>query len=168
MAFIEMDFASGGGGTLDLSVSLTPLVPKLTSNTANVISNGQYSSSYASYMAFDGNDSTRWASPANTAIGAYIGYDFNAPKIIKAVYVYNYSQVLASTVKAFDFEVWDGNNWVKLPWDEAFTIPQASASVICLVNPQNKAYSKARIVITENYGNTDSTVWTLQFYGYDA
>lgn len=151
----------------ELSVS----VPVLTSNTPQIVSNGQYGDDYPGadyqhpqYRAFDNNNSTRWMSRQGPG-DRYIGYNFGRPVLVHKVLVFGaaYGNVEnAWTLKGSND---GGSTWETI---EPFT-GVVNGWVYLDVSP-SKSYKQYSIHtnVTNQSGNYYAAdTYTLQFYGLD-
>lgn len=136
---------------------LMPQVPKMTANNApygEAIASGYYSGSYANYMAFDGDPSTRWAGATNTA-NQYCGYHFISPILVTKVY---WKASASINHKAIVKGSNDGSTWVAI--GEEFDVVENSDGWVDL-SENTTAYSYFAVFNTEA---SEMSFYTLQFY----
>ena len=141
-------------------------VPIMTSNTApygtamrsSVWSSG--GNNYEAYLAFDGDDTTRWVSGSNTA-GQWIGYEFVNP--IKPKRVHLKMEVLFESGYVQGSNSSDFSN----P-DTLYTFSNLSGTEIDFEIPDTAGYYKYLRVYCTNSGSGyqgNYKCYTLQFYG---
>lgn len=113
MAISEMNYIENG-------LILTPLIPKATEDTNNMIASSVYSGTAAAggkkWNAFDDDLSTAWLG-ANYDVLEYIGYKFDNDVKIKA-FEYGYDTSLSSTYNVwrlwiFEYSIDGGTNWLR-------------------------------------------------------
>jgi hypothetical protein len=143
-------------------------VPTMTSATApsgTVISSGDYSVTYAAWKAFDGNDSTNWASTSPAVANTTnIGYKFaNAVKI-------QCLKIKQNATNYFKKYKVQGSNdgFSSDVHDLTDTVTESSAgntSVILI--PYTTNYSDYRLLCVEpSIANDNVAINTVQFYGH--
>lgn len=149
-----------------------PLIPIMTSNTTpsgNVTYSSIYSSEYDGWRAFNGFDDSYGYSPSSRdKFGtAYVQYEFDSPKIAKAVDAqYNLASTSTTSV-TFTYKLEGSNNgsdFVPLVNSIAMVNSQLSKRNI----DNNTAYKYYRFVYVSN---SDSTITRgsgvkFQLYGY--
>ena len=143
---------------------LTNMVPLMTSNTTPygtvIFSYGDHSE-YKPYMAFDRNDTTKWASSNSSPSWSYVGYTFINPVKIYAIFVKTRTD-RSSKVKISSQT--DGSaSWIVRTSE--VVVPEGSTLVQVLNNPDlNYSY---RCDITDGAGASGygSNVYTLKLYG---
>ena len=148
--------------------ALMPQVPTMTSNTApygTASASSVYTSDYAAWKAFDGNDSSFWHSTASTSSTAeeWIEYDFTSPVHIEQAYVKNDKSRPYNTV---DILGYDGTQWVSIGTNTDTSARPNTRIVDC---DSSVAYSKIRAKFSglQIYNGSYAMVLTsLQFYAY--
>lgn len=135
----------------------------ILSNDTNVLYGSRYDGNYSGFRAFDGNDSTRFASPSGRVNGNYIGYNFN--KNISVYKVYWLNPTLNENIVNFKIQYYD-ESWK----DATSTLTAANRSnsgtnTIYL----DKIYTSSqwRIYIISSTSGSYVNVATVQFYGLE-
>ena len=102
------------------------ILPYMTSNTSSsgtAKGDRGTGNSAPAYMAFDNNESTRWAS--NTGAGSWLEYQFKEPKTVTKFYIKAGYSSNSSGVKNFKIQGSnDETNWVDLT--DEITLPNTS------------------------------------------
>lgn len=144
-------------------------VPTMTSNTTpygEASASTEYDSNSKAWKAFDGNDSTYWAS--NTiGTNQYIAYEFTTPVLVRRVVFRAWYSGGFIRVKDYEIQVYDGSDWVKLA--EGTYANNEHNEVVELDG--STAYSKIRLYVKNTYSSDTSNaigVTSLQFYAYSA
>ena len=138
-------------------------VPTMTDNThpsGQVIFITEYNSSFAGYMAFDKDASTRWNNNQQTA-NDYIGYVFTSPVCVKRVEITNFS-VKTCKIQGSN----DGTTWVDL--SDTLTLENGAIKSTHIINNNNN-YDRYCVRCLTGYGsgslaNTNFSISELQFY----
>ena len=147
-------------------------VPVMTSNTApygEVISDSQYSSSYAAWYAFDSSTSTRWNSSASSFATRYVGYHFiNGIKVNK-VFIRPYYGGEGLQLKIFKVQASNDNTtWVDLTNEITLENREYSDGYSVDVMP-TIPYTYYRVECLNSYaGNKNNvSIEEIQFYSFD-
>lgn len=146
---------------------LHPLVPALTSNTANIVYSSRHSNdaggSYNPFYVFDNKNNTTWCCSESeySAYTAFIGYNFTVPTVVNGIYmksICNTSTVIRGSN--------DGVTWVDIDTANFTSAPQNGEYYWFLNNTKYQYYSVRANGNNRNdsligYFNIDG----LQFYG---
>lgn len=136
------------------------LVPYKSDNS-NILYSSYYSSSYAPYMLFDNNLGNYWCSTSANASNAFIGYNFETPRIVSFARIQNGS-VSDERCKNVILQYSDnGSEWFDA--SDEITLPNDSSITLIRSNILT-SHSYWRIYIKTVYG-TYSAAYLLQFYG---
>jgi len=145
-------------------------VPAMTSSntpSGECFADSQYSSSYPPYLAFDGNDSTQWASvDGNTSpYPHYLGYRFDSPICIKKVKIRFGIANSHNTIKNFAIQASNnGSDYTDIFSGVANDSSSTYDAEYTLSNNNN--YNYYRLYVTTSYAGTNACICnTLQFYG---
>lgn len=141
-------------------------VPVMTSNTTpsgEAITSSAYSS-YEAYRVFDGNASTYWNSDGLE--GAYIGYHFTSPVIVKKIDYNNapYNLDTRLHLSKFDFKGSNnGSDWTTIEhFDITDPLTPSKKEIFDVDN--STAYSYYALFRTDGGFSTQVQVGELQFY----
>lgn len=139
-------------------------VPTMTSNTtpSGVANTNNPYTDYEPYRAFDGNDSTYFATKTvSSGSGDYLEYDFVNPVDIKLFNIKMYT--LSATVTA-KIQYYDGSTWIDATNNLSIS---ANATMQTFVIDNGTSALKWRIykVSTKYSGGDRFPIYTLQFYG---
>jgi hypothetical protein len=96
--------------TVQATVSAVPNMTSFTTPSGIVTSSGNYDSARAAWVAFGGNG---WLSPNNNPMPQWIAYEFPTVKLITS-YSWNAFWNAVSAPRNFQFQGWDGTNWITL------------------------------------------------------
>lgn len=141
-------------------------VPIMTSNTApyGELIGGEYSGdAWVPWHVFDGDSNTGWATPANKTTNIPIGYKFNNPICIKALYIENItiSGLTDRGLKDFKIQYSDDND----TWNDAYSDTLASEESKLFVFSNAGYHIYWRLLCVNNHGAEYICIYTLQFYG---
>lgn len=167
MAQVMVDYGDIGGskynGNEFFLSNDNGLVPQLSANNSNIISSGHYGTAddFAEYKAFDRSDGTRWASPSGQANGAYLGYKFDTPQVVKVVNL-SFAEIWSGNIKNFVVEASDDGEWK--PMSKEYELRSVAGDNYYLINPKNEAYTQWRIKSLASRGGSDCGLFRLQFY----
>lgn len=136
-------------------------VPVMTSATtpSGTVSASTYQSSCEPYKAFDGNDSSYWAS--NGSVPQYIEYDFGHDVLIAKMEYLGYAT--GNTINGYEVTGFDSDNIDHLLISGNMQNVGTMQSVNIFTN--SAKYRKYRLKATSTYGNTNPNAKTIQFYG---
>lgn len=141
-------------------------VPVMTSNTApyGELIGGEYSGdAWVPWHVFDGDSNTGWATPANKTTNMPIGYKFNNPICIKALYIENItiSGLTGRGVKDFKIQYSDDND----AWNDAYSDTLGSGESKLFVFSNAGYHIYWRLLCVNNHGAEYICIYRLQFYG---
>ena len=141
-------------------------VPVMTSNTApyGEVIGGEYSGdAWVPWHVFDGDSNTGWATPANKTTNIPIGYKFNNPICIKALYIENItiSGLTNRGLKDFKIQYSDDND----TWNDAYSDTLGSGESKLFVFSNAGYHIYWRLLCVNNHGAEYICIYTLQFYG---
>lgn len=141
-------------------------VPVMTSNTApyGEVIGGEYSGdAWVPWHVFDGDSNTGWATPAYKTTNMPIGYKFNNPICIKALYIENItiSGITNRGVKDFKIQYSDDND----TWNDAYSDTLGSGESKLFVFSNAGYHIYWRLLCVNNHGAEYICIYTLQFYG---
>ena len=146
---------------------LNAKVPTMTSYTApsGEVSCSSEQSGRPAWKAFDKDKSSRgWI--ANEKTNAWIAYDFGKEVKVNAMDIMPWANSAASgsRVKDFILQGYDGNEWKDI-YNDTFPNDGSENKLYSFIN--NKAYSKYRLYVKNNYNTNNGPVVLieLQFYG---
>lgn len=132
-------------------------VPIMTSSSApygEVITSGTYGSSNPAYYAFDGSDSTHYASN-NDNNDKWIGYAFTNPVCVKKCKIRFYNLTGLESVKV---QGYDGSAWNDIG---SANVTDVNTEIECT----NTSYYLRYRVLRTNSNTYSLTAVSLQFYG---
>ena len=142
-------------------------VPRMESNTmpSGEVSCSSEQSDRPAWKAFDKNTSTRgWIANENT--NTWIAYDFGKEVKVNAMDIMPWANSAAngSRVKDFILQGYNGNEWEDI-YNDTFPNDGSLNKLYSFIN--NKAYSKYRLYVKNNYNTNNGSVVLneLQFYG---
>lgn len=100
---------------LGMTVSCPDLVPELDDETNAASTSGVFSSQFEAWRAFDGSNSSMWISEVFET-PAWIGYDFGSTRFVTQYTLRNTngSVLVSRAPKDFEFQGWDGAEWLTL------------------------------------------------------
>ena len=144
---------------------LNEYVPRMESNTmpSGEVSCSSEQSGRPAWKAFDKDKSSRgWIAKENT--NAWIAYDFGKKVKVNAVDIMPWANSAAngSRVKDFILQGYDGNEWKDI-YNDTFPNDGSENKLYSFIN--NKAYSKYRLYVKNNYSTSSIVLIELQFYG---
>ena len=142
-------------------------VPRMESNTmpSGEVSCSSEQSDRPAWKAFDKDTLSRgWIAEENT--NAWIAYDFGKEVKVNAMDIMPWANSAAngSRVKDFILQGYDGNEWKDI-YNDTFPNDGSENKLYSFIN--NKAYSKYRLYVENNYSTSGGNVVLieLQFYG---
>lgn len=147
------------------------MVPKLSSNTSNVLVSSQYNNSdyWGGYKAFDGVVSLgtspyHWTSAYPT--NQYIGYKFDVPVWMFLVEIYDWtSKEFATGPKDVMVQAsQDGENWNEM--SDIVTLEETKAVQSIPLKNYNQKYQYWRLYIYNGYYSGYVGISELKFYGF--
>ena len=145
---------------------LTVKVPTLDKDNSLVFSSTDYSSEYAKWKAFNGNNLTSGWLPANEDTDTYVGYEFTNPIIINKVvyFLYRNTTFMTFTGKTIKVKATNDNSKPISEWQELFTI---NGDVITDTEYDKKINNNTAYkyyAFNHNNGSSGGG-WHIQFYG---
>lgn len=161
MAFIEMNFASGSA----TEPTIDSLVPILSSNISEegscIYSTLSTSANMEPFRAFDDVKTTRYSTKAEGQVG-YIGFEFNAPKCVKLVYMDAYGSMKHYVIEASN----DNTNYTILYEGDFTTRPSDNHSLTIVPLDNKNKYKSYRVRQTTSFENYGMSCWELKMYGF--
>jgi hypothetical protein len=149
-------------------------VPTMTSNTApsGIASNSSAESGYEAYKAFDGNDSTSFASYSSSIVNEWLAYDFQSSKKIYKIKILFFGKTGTNSYrypKKYRIEGYNGSQWQTIATRTTSTTTQMSISYTDIVSAVASC-SKFRIIAESAHTTSDNQmqIYTMQFYGRTA
>lgn len=147
-------------------------VPTMTSDTtpSGVASASHiYSTDYDAFKAFDGNDSTSWATGRGYFIDQWIEYEFSSSIHLYLVNVTFYGKATNEYryPKIYEIQGYDGNDWNTLASQTAEISSELRISFKNIINISNN-FTKFRLIAKAKLDNVTSEelqIFTMQFYG---
>ena len=146
---------------------LNEYVPPMTSYTepSGEVSRSSEQSGRPAWKAFDKDKLSRgWIANENT--NAWIAYDFGKEVKVNAMDIMPWANSSAngSRVKDFILQGYDGNEWKDI-YNDTFPNDGTENKLYSFIN--NKAYSKYRLYVKNNYSTNNGAIVLieLQFYG---
>ena len=146
---------------------LNEYVPRMTDYKvpSGEVSCSSEQSGRPAWKAFDKDKSSRgWIATGNT--NAWIAYDFGKEVKVNAIDIMPWANSSAngSRVKDFILQGYDGNEWKDI-YNDTFPNDGSENKLYSFIN--NKAYSKYRLYVKNNYNTTNGAIVLieLQFYG---
>ncbi len=147
------------------------MVPKLSSNTSNVLVSSQYNNSdyWGGYKAFDGVVSSgvsayHWTSSSPT--NQYIGYKFDSPVWMFLVEIYDWTakEVATNPKDVMVQASQDGENWNEM--SDIVTLEETKAVQSIPLKNYNQKYQYWRLYIYNGYYSSYVGIPELKFYGF--
>lgn len=153
-----LEYKVGTGSVPDVEgTNLVPPMSAMTSAVGNVLSSSNYGGEWQTYYAFDGkrNGGASATGLINGVNGGYIGYEFNESKIVNG-YRINAGNgdryTLAAIPRSWDFQGYDGANWVTLDrqLDQKTWSANETRTYLFANNQKYKAY---RLLVISSQSN---------------
>ncbi|GEC89782.1 discoidin domain-containing protein [Brevibacillus brevis] len=145
--------------------NIIPIMTSHTTPTGNVIASSIYRTAWDGWRAFDGNNSTYWATQSGVLTGSLI-YDFGS---IKSVSAYSITIVdLNSNVPPINwtFEGWDESKseWTVLDSKLEYNGWKSSGMKIIFPLQKTESYSKFRLNITKSSPGSNLGITELEMF----
>lgn len=138
-------------------------VPTMTSDTTpsgECSANYTYSGSHP-YFAFDGNESTQWASNTTPDNNTYLQYDFGEQKTIYRIYAY------VGNMNGGQFKLRGSNDGSTFEDIETVSYTSTNKYDITLDTPVTYRYVRIQCHNMTTQSGWSFTVWKFQLYGRD-
>ena len=141
-------------------------VPTLYKDNSLVFSSTDYSSNYAKWKAFNGNNVTDGWLPATGDTDTYVGYEFANPVIINKVvyFLYRGGNTMTFTGKTIKVKATNDKSKPISQWQELFTTSEDFNTDIEYPKKINNNTAYKYYAFNHNNGNS-GTGWHIQFYG---
>lgn len=131
--------------------------PGLLSSSASLTTSGEHSSSYQTYQAFDGDNSSMWIS-STWETPAWLAYDFAEPTFIEKYSIhYSNGSIRTRAPKDFELQGNNGNSWVTLDKRHNETNWAGSEERSYTVSTPGY-YQEYRLLITDDNDNREDIV----------
>ena len=152
--------------SIESSISISQLIPKLTANTSSVISSRNHNTTdFPAYKAFNRTNTNGSDCWIGSGTSGAIGYDFGNKKTIKLIYIENRNSTDTASVKGFTLQGSDDlSSWKDI---QSFTNSETNYTMSNYFFVSNKnSYKAFRIKTTSGYNSSYIAIARLQFLGY--